>query len=318
MHKIYKIFHKKQREIFYKPQETCYTEIMKSQVFYKRKITNVINVQKIVTVHYQEPENGYVSKDEAHDFWEINYADVGEFTLITDTQTRVVKNGEMAFIKPNVTHRIQCEKDASIFITSFDCRSERLAFFEDKIIPIPKTYLYLLQSMMAEAKETFVIPDFDPDLKKLELLPSAPFGGEQALKNQLELLFIYLLRQEHNEQVPQQYFVSKITNSHELQDEIICFLKSKIYDTFSLDELCEKLHYGKTHLCSFFKKRTGASIYRTYIKLKINEAKKCIRKGESFSTIANKLCFDSVSHFSLAFKQITGVSPREYKASIRL
>ena len=173
---------------------------MKNQVFYKRKITNVINVQKIVTVHYQELESGYQSKDESHDFWEINYADGYDFTLVTDTQTRVVKNGEMVFIKPNVAHRIVCQKDASIFITSFDCRSERMSFFEDKIIPIPKAYLYLLQSIMAEAKETFIIPDFDPDLKKLELLPTAPFGGEQALKNQLELLFIYLLRQENNKQ----------------------------------------------------------------------------------------------------------------------
>ena len=291
---------------------------MQNKKFYKHKIINFLHIQKIITVHYQEPELGYVSKEESHDFWEINYADVGEFTLQIGEERRLVKNGEMAFINPNVPHSVICDKEASIFIMSFDCRSESMAFFEDKILPIPAEYRYLLQNVMSEAKETFVIPDFDPDLKKLELLPSPNLGGEQVLKNQLELLLIYLLRQAENKQTKQLFFLSKITDSSELQDEIICFLKSKIYDTFSLDELCDTLHYGKTRLCSFFKQKTGASIYQTYIKLKIDEAKKCIRRGENFSTIAEKLCFDSLSHFSLAFKQNTGLTPREYKTSIRL
>lgn len=294
-----------------------YTVVMKNAKFYKHKIVNFLNVQKIVTVHYQEPERGYVSKEEAHDFWEINYADAGEFVLQIGGEKRLVKNGEMAFIKPNEPHSVLCEKEASIFIISFDCRSESMSFFEDKILSIPSEYRYLLQNAMSEAKETFAIPDFDPDLKKLEMLPAPNLGGAQVLKNQLELLFIYLLRQEDKKQTSQLYFLSKITDSSELQDEIVCFLKSKLYDTFSLDDLCEKLHYGKTHLCSFFKQKTGASIYQTYKKLKINEAKKCIRRGESLSDIASKLCFDSVSHFSISFKQATGLSPREYQASIR-
>ena len=52
--------------------------------FYKHKISNFLNVQKIVTVHYQEPEKFYVSKDERHDFWEIIYADKKEFFVIKD------------------------------------------------------------------------------------------------------------------------------------------------------------------------------------------------------------------------------------------
>ncbi len=291
---------------------------MQKTKFYKHKIINFLNVQKIVTVHYQEPMRGYVSKEESHDFWEINYADGNEFTLMTSSGTKVVKNGEMAFIKPNEPHQVVCDKEASIFILSFDCRSESMSFFEDKIMRIPAEYRYLLQNVMAEAKQTFVIPDFDPDLKKLERLSAPNLGGEQVLKNQLEVLLIYLIRQAHEEKTSPQYFLSKITDSTELQDEILCFLKSKITDTFSLDELCEKLHYGKTRLCSFFKQKTGSTIYQTYMKLKIDEAKKRIRRGESFSAIAGVLCFDSISHFSLAFKQNTGISPREYKASIRI
>ena len=59
------------------------------------------------------------------------------------------------------------------------------------------------------------------------------------------------------------------------------------------------------------------SIYQTYLKLKIDEAKKLIRRGNTFADISNKLYFDSVSHFSLVFKRYTGMTPREYKTSIK-
>ncbi len=286
--------------------------------FYKHKISNLLNVQKIVTIHYQELEKNYVSKNEKHDFWEINYADKNDVILVKEEENVLIKQGEMIFIKPNQPHRIKClEEDANVFIFSFECRSESMRFFHDKKYRVPDEYRYLLQSIMAEARETFLLPDFDPDLNKLVLRDNAHLGGEQVLKNQLELLLIYMLRSANNQNAQQEFFVSKISSSSDLQDEIVCFLSSKIYDTLSLEELCEKLHYGKTHLCSFFKQKTGNSIYRTYLKLKIDEAKKLIRRKLSFSDIANKLFFDSVAHFSYVFKKYTGMTPREYKSSIK-
>ena len=286
--------------------------------FYKHKISNLLNVQKIVTVHYQELEKNYVSKDEKHDFWEINYADKKDARIVIENGEFLLKQGEILFIKPNQPHRLECVgEEANILIVSFECRSESMRFFNDKKYCVPDEYRYLLQSIMAEARETFVIPDFDPDMNKLVLQDSPNLGGEQVLKNQLELLLIYLLREANNQSAKQEFFISKINSSTDLQDEIVCYLASKLYDTLSLDELCEKLHYGKTHLCSFFKQKTGSTIYRTYLKLKIDEAKKLIRREFSFNDITNKLFFDSVAHFSYVFKKYTGMTPREYKASIK-
>ena len=192
-----------------------------------------------------------------------------------------------------------------------------MRFFNDKKYCVPDEYRYLLQSIMAEARETFVIPDFDPDMNKLVLQDSPNLGGEQVLKNQLELLLIYLLREANNQSAKQEFFISKINSSTDLQDEIVCYLASKLYDTLSLDELCEKLHYGKTHLCSFFKQKTGMTIYQTYLKLKIDEAKKLIRKNLSFAEISDRLCFDSVSTFTFVFKKHVSMTPSEYRNSIK-
>ncbi len=286
--------------------------------FYKHKISNLLNIQKIVTIHYQEPEKDYVSVEETHDFWEINYADKNDFYVCFDTEKQLLKQGEMIFIKPNRPHYVECcGKEANIFIISFDCRSEGMAFFNDKKFRVPDNYRYLLRNIMAEAAETFVLPDFDPDLTKLELRENPNLGGEQVLKNSLELLLIYMLRHASKRESPQELFISKISSSDALQDEIICFLSSKLYEKLTLEEICEKLHYGKTYLCTFFKEKTGTTIYKTYLKLKIDEAKKLIRRKRSFPEIANDLCFDSVSHFNYVFKKYTGMTPGEYKASIK-
>ena len=286
--------------------------------FYMHKISNFLNVQKIVTIHYQEPDKNYVSEEETHNFWEINYADKKDVFVYLDDEPHLLKQGEMIFIKPNRRHHLECHgNDANIFIISFDCRSEGMDFFADKKYVVPEEYRYLLQNIMTEATETFVIPDFDPALNKLELKEKPNLGGEQVLKNSLELLLIYLLRGEYTQNAAPEFFISKISSSTDLQDEIVYFLSSKVYDKISLDEICAQLHYGKTYLCSFFKSKTGVSIYQTYLRLKIDEAKKLIRRNHSFATIAGKLYFDSVSHFNYVFKKITGMTPGEYKESIK-
>lgn len=290
---------------------------MNKKQFYMHKIANFLNVQKIVTIHYQKPNKNYVSMEEAHNFWELIYADKEGFIVHQGDTATHLKQGEILFVKPNQPHYISCNgKEANIFIVSFECRSESVEFFADKTFIVPQEMKYLLQNIMSEALETFQIPEFDPELNKLELKDSPNLGGEQVIKNSLELLLIYLLRRANKRDFQTEFFISKITSSSDLQDEIVCILNENIYGTIRLEDLCEKLHYGKTYLCTFFKKKTGMSIHQTYLKLKIDEAKKLIRNNVPFAIITNKLCFDSVSHFNLIFKKYTGMTPGEYKNSI--
>ena len=285
--------------------------------FYKYKFSNILTLQKIVTVHYQRPDPFYSSETESHDFWEINYADKGEFSVIVGEKEAHLKQGDILFIEPNLPHTVRCgEIEPNIFIVSFDCPSEAIEFFKNKVCIVPENLRYLLQNVAAEAKNTFVLPDFDPALNKLERNENAQPGSEQVIKNSLELFLIYLLREMQNQSSPAAFFVSKVQSSKTLEDEIVNFLSERIYTDFCLDELCAALHYGKTYLCTTFRKKTGMSVYQTYLKLKIEEAKKLIRRKMSFSQIAVKLNFDSVPHFNSIFKKYANMTPGEYKNSI--
>ncbi len=282
------------------------------------KISNLLNVQKIVTVHYQALEKSYVFPEEQHDFWEINYADKEDIFVGMGEEKILLKQGEILFLKPNQPHYVESgNREPNLFIISFSCRSESMNFFSDKKFSVPENYRYLLQNLMSEADGTFDLPEFDPSLNKLKLKDSPNLGGEQIIKNSLEILLIYLLRTAQKRSTNQEFFVSKIADSSELQDEIVRILRENIYGKFSLQDLSATLHYGTTRLCTFFRKKTGKSIYQTYLKLKIDEAKKLIRKNKSFSEITDLLCFDSISTFAFVFKKHVGMTPSEYRASIK-
>ena len=286
--------------------------------FYMHKISNLLNIQKIVTIHYQALEKNYLFPEEKHDFWEINYADKENVFIGLNGEKVELKQGEILFIKPNTPHFVESgNKEPNLFIISFACRSECMSFFGDNKYPVPENYRYLLQNIMSEADATFALPDFDPHLNELKLKENPNLGGEQIIKNSLESLLIYMLRTAQKRASTQEFFVSKIADSTELQDEIVRILTSKIYGKFSLADLSSELHYGTTRLCTFFREKTGKSIYQTYLKLKLDEAKKLIRKNVSFSEITDLLCFDSISTFAFVFKKHVGMTPSEYRNSIK-
>ena len=295
-----------------------YKDTATNKKFYMHKISNLINVQKIVTIHYQTLGKNYVFPEEKHDFWEINYVDKDNVFIGIDGEKMELKQGEIIFIKPNQPHFVESgNKEPNLFIISFACRSESMNFFGGQKYTVPDNFRYLLQNIMSEAEHTFDLPDFDPHLNELKLKENPNLGGEQIIKNSLETLLIYMLRNAQKRSSSQEFFVSKIADSSELEDEIVRILRSKVYGKFTLADLSNELHYGTTRLCTFFKEKTGKSIYQTYLKLKIDEAKKLIRKNKSFADITDLLCFDSISTFAFVFKKHVGMTPSEYRTSIK-
>ena len=68
------------------------------------KIANIINIQKIVTLHYFEFERSFRSKGESHDFWEMIYADKGDLQVKLKNKEFTLSQGECYFHKPNEFH----------------------------------------------------------------------------------------------------------------------------------------------------------------------------------------------------------------------
>ncbi len=303
-----------------KPFFSAKGQNMDDKIFYMYKVSTLLSISKIVTIHYQKLAKNYVFPEEKHNFWEMIYCDKNNIFVNCDTGKTLLKKGEVIFLSPNEVHSVECDKkiDANIFIVSFVCKSKTMGYFKNKHFTVPDKLRFLLASIMGEAKDTFKIPEFNPNLQKLELKPDPNIGGAQIITNNLEELLIKLIREETSKPTSSEIFISKIENSDAIEDEIIRVLEQNIYGKVCLDQISEELHYGKTTLCKTFRQRTGKSIINYYLELKIDESKKLIRENNSFSEIANLLRFDSLPHFTKTFKRITTMTPREYKNSILL
>lgn len=292
---------------------------MEKKLFFKHKIENLIEVKKIVTIHYFEFTRDYVFAGESHDFWEFAYADKGEVLCSRKGEEIRLKQGGIIFHKPNEFHTIRSDGviAPNVFVMSFVSSSPAMSFFNGKQFMLSARQRQWLSAIMAEAEETFALPAFDPYLKKLEILDRPNLGGQQMIRTYLEQLLIMLMRKSQKTGSPEVFLPEGSLPGH-LESLIKSYLSENVYGKISLADICKKFNYGKTFICTQFKKSTGQTILRYYMKLKISEAKKLVReKNHTFRQVSEMLQFDNPGHFSATFKRFTGMTPTEYVSSVK-
>lgn len=289
---------------------------MSESLFVKRKMQYVINISKIVTIHYHEFDKNYVFDGETHDFWEMVYIDKGNVTVTCDQGKIKMMSGEVIFHKPNEFHNIMANGviAPNIFVISFESSSPAIKYFVNKHLTLPKELINIIRCLLYESQKTFDIPFFDPASLGLKLLKSPIFGGQQMIKIYLEQLLINIIR---NDKATKLFDSRKKYESH-IVENIIDYLENNMYDILSLDDICNYLNYGKTYLCKLFKEETDTSIIKYYNNLKIEEAKKLIReRNYNFTQISNLLNFNNPHYFTYNFRKYAGMSPREYSNSVK-
>jgi AraC-like DNA-binding protein len=87
--------------------------------------------------------------------------------------------------------------------------------------------------------------------------------------------------------------------------------------TPSLAELAGPLRLHPTSFCRAFKQSTGLSPHRYSLECRVNRAKEMMKdRKRTLTEIALDCGFSGSSHFSIVFKRITGISPRDYRLSL--
>ncbi len=284
----------------------------------KHKPFNVINVTKLVTVHYFEFHKDFKNEGEKHDFWELVYIDKGEVTVTAGKKEITLKQGDIIFHKPNEFHNIRANGiiAPNVFIISFNCSSPAIRHFENKYMKLPVKLKTLISFIIDESRKAFDLPRFDPYMKELKVNQNAPIGAQQMVKLYLEQLLILLIRKDESKH--RSVILPKEVYNNPVVVEMIEFLEKNIYGTVCIDDICEHTNYGKTYIYETFKRNTGYSPIQYYNILKITEAKKLIREGLQFSDISNVLCFDNPHYFTRIFKRITSMTPKEYRNSVKI
>ena len=281
--------------------------------YFKHQVKKAIIVQNLITVEFLDIDEKFTYPEETHDFHEFAYIDNGSIYCHVENNKIQLSQGDFLLIPPHKRHFYSNveEKSASVFIVCFQCNAEILSILEEKIA-LSKDLKLLIADILQESKNAFAFPFH----RKLKLCSVPLYGSQQLVENNIEKLLIQLIRNEtkQNEQI--KFVMSSIEKERNLLDDIVSILKNNLYARLTLEEISQQTYYSKTILNNIFKKNIGVPIMQYYNSLKIEEAKKLLRKNRSSADIASLLMFDSATYFTKVFKKYTGITPSAYKKRI--
>lgn len=226
-----------------------------------------------------------------HEYSEILYTISGCATMYLDGVKRTIPQGHMAFIMPNHIHAYTDETPAYV----------RCAVFSNDFIP---AFFERYQNQVP----TEPVIDLTDRAGMIEELAQTATDDIVRLSGLLNLLFAELPRrtelQEHHLRDTSLYMAA------------INYISTHFLTDFTLRDMARELGYHEKYLSPALHTLTGMN-FRTFLaSYRIDYAKSLLRSGKSqvnISEIALQCGFPSINTFNRTFKQMTGLTPSEYR-----
>ncbi len=294
-----------------------YSSCMKR--YFYHKIENLLLVNKIVTLHRFSFDKDFASPGESHNFWEIVFAARESLVCEADGREIILEEGEVLFHKPNEHHILKANgrRAPQVLVVSFECKSEAMRFFEEKKLRPDDRCLRLFYSVFEEGERTFDMSESDPDRQRMELLSAPTLGGEQLIKNYLELFLITLMRSLTETEQGNPVFVEKSELQSRLVPNILRMMEESLGGGLRVEDIARQTNYSRAYVFREFKRATGKSLMSYYNERRIRHGADLLAEGSlSVREIAERLGFDTPNYFSKSFKRILGVTPSVYKKRI--
>jgi AraC-like DNA-binding protein len=248
-----------------------------------------------------------MSKHHYHDYYEIYYLLSGERCIYIENRVYDVKKGSILFINKNDIHRT--------VDTGIPNHERMVVYFTDPF----------LDQFHGRYRDLLLSP-FTGDQKMLQLniqeqnsverLLFQMYGeysrGESGRDVLFEALLVQLLlfavrKMEQKRECPAHPMHAKMA-------QIIAFCNENFMTELNLETISRRFFISPYHFCRLFKQITGFTFSEYIATLRIREAQRLLREtNEKIITISEQVGFANVTHFNRKFKQVTRMTPREYK-----
>lgn len=97
-------------------------------------------------------------------------------------------------------------------------------------------------------------------------------------------------------------------------DQIRDYIEHNLEKDITRESLAELVYLNPDYLARIFKKEAGESLGAYLVRRRMERAKEYLEKtGDPVNTIALKVGYDNFSYFSKVFKDMVGVTPKEYR-----
>jgi AraC family transcriptional regulator len=167
-----------------------------------------------------------------------------------------------------------------------------------------------------------VMPEFrtrDPQLETIAMLLRTELnqnslGGRLYIESLANVLVIQLLRKYSVSKPHLSVYDGGLPQQQLLQ--VLEYIREHLDQDIKLADLAGLLKMSQFHFSHLFKQAIGTSPHQYLLQQRIEQAKLLLKRSDrSIMDIALECGFNSHSHLSKTFRQLTGVTPKAYRAS---
>lgn len=275
-----------------------------------RRLKDALTLSSIFYSGYRSLKKGENCFEGGH-FLTVIFAESGSFTLKYQGISLTVTESFITVIPPQTPYTLTCENlKARIFACEFALSSRIPVDIDGKLFFASGIKLPLIKRLIRSSLAVFPKGDCNHTAEKVNPL------DEHLVKNCAEILLIECIKSTDKSVIDKNYPISGKGESAKTATKIYEYLTQNLHRNVTLEELADELFFSVSYVKTAFKKHTGTTVMRAFTSMKIDRAKKLIKRGSSFSKIANDLGFSSLQHFSKTFTKEVGATPMEYKKSL--
>ncbi len=242
--------------------------------------------------------------------WEMSYIISGEGRRILGDTEEAFSEGEIILVAPEMPHQWifapdKTDKDGNIenITISFPTHLlKNLSLVMPEFCQLAEWYEHLDTSIKfnhSECKKIAIV------LRRME--------NETAAERITSLLRLLIAIQQNRNYTVAGRFTAPCSDEDKVK-KIKTYISCNYNHDISIDLLAKYVGMNRSSLCTLFKRHTGETIIEHLQSLRIEIAKYLlISTTENISTCCYRCGFNDVPHFNRTFKQVTGMTPREFR-----
>ncbi len=265
-------------------------------------------------LYCSQVRDAHLNSYHSHSSLELSYVLSGTGRYLVDGITYEVKSGDLLVCNPGVMHQ-------SIVSNPADPTLEFVVGITDlHFLDMPENTIVLpdggyILSLGSEIKREISRCCYEI----LEENASAQPGRYYLIQAQMMKMLILIFRSisGHTEREAVGMAFESYSKSYVVK-KIVQYLKENYSQHISLDQIAHNMYLSPVYISKIFKEKTGDSPINYLIKLRLTKARELLLEDKaSIKTIASSVGYDDVYHFSKLFKKHYGISPLNFRKSMR-
>ncbi|BAU52578.1 AraC family transcriptional regulator [Mucilaginibacter gotjawali] len=247
---------------------------------------------------------------------QITWIQKGEGTLLAGNSMHAFKDGEIYLIGANLPHLFK--SDPAYFQPDSGLEVRTITIFFNPsgklsaLFSLPE--MKSVGTFVEQSQNGFKVPDGSYTDTARQIADIQQASGAVQLSLFIELLHSLSINTAMEPLASGNYTHSMSDPEGMRIAAVYNYIMQNYNNVLSLNEVAMQAHLTPTAFCRYFKKHTRHTFVHFVNKIRVNEACKMLVNGspDSIAAIAYSCGFNSITNFNHVFKQLTGVSPRDY------